>query len=96
MSVQSFIPDLSNLIIKPEFFNLGLPAYIRIVMFLIISTVLIVVYFNVFSFNKYKRSDHYYIDNIVSAVLLTIYVIYTILYENNIFPTYLSLSPPAT
>jgi len=90
---MSILPNLSNLIIKPEFFNLGVPAYIRIVMFLIIITVLIVLYLNVFNFNKDKKSDHYYVDNVMSAILLTIYVIYTILYENDTVPNYLSLKP---
>jgi len=95
MSILASLPDFSTLVIKPEFFNLGLPAYIRIVMFLMIFTVLVVVYLNVFNFSRGKKSDHYYVDNIVLAVLLTIYFVYTILYENNLFPEYLSIKPVA-
>jgi len=96
MSFLSSLPDLSNLVIKPEFFNIGIPAYIRIVMFLMIFIVLVVVYLNVFNYSRHKKSDHYYVDNIVAAVLLTIYFIYNILFENNFFPEYLSIKPPAT
>ena len=67
--------------------NLTPGNIIRIFMILLLLAGLVTQYVNTNNLGRQKNiNDTYYHSNIASSVLLTLYIIYTILLENDVLP----------
>lgn len=67
--------------------NLTPGNIIRIVMVLLLVSGLVTLYVNTANLGKEKSiNDRYYHSNIAASVLLTLYIMYTVLLENEFIP----------
>ena len=66
--------------------NMTIGTIIRIVMFIILFSGLITLFVNTDKISKDSNAKKYYGANVASSVLITIFIFYTLLYENKYIP----------
>ena len=59
---------------------------IRIIMFIILFSGLITLFVNTDKINKDSNAKKYYGANVASSVLITIFILYNVLYDNKYIP----------
>jgi len=66
--------------------NMTIGTIIRIVMFIILFSGLITLFVNTDKISKDSNAKKYYGSNVASSVLITIFVLYNVLYDNKYIP----------
>jgi hypothetical protein len=74
--------DFSTIDLK----NMTPGVIIRIIMFIILFSGLITLFVNTDKINKDSNAKKYYGSNVASSVLITIFVLYNVLYDNKYIP----------